>query len=240
MKLAIMQPYFFPYVGYFDLINNVDKWIVYDTVQYIQHGWINRNRILHPNSGWQYITVPLNKKSFADSYRTAIKDIEISDNTDWISKIIRQLDHYRKKSPYYHETIDLIEECLNSESQFISTLDVMTLDKVCGRLNIRFDHEYFSEMDIELDPQLPAQQKVIRICQELGVTEYVNLSGGKELYDGEEFDRNDIKLVFRSIPDFEYACKGYEYIPKLSIIDLLMWNEPKKIKDFLDQQKEHN
>jgi len=240
MNIAIMQPYFFPYVGYFDLINCVDKLIVYDTVQYIQDGWINRNRILHPNSGWQYISVPLKKKSFNDSFRTAIKDIGISDNKDWNYKIIRQLDHYRKKSPYYYETKKLVEECLINDIQNISKLNVQAVDFVCDELKINFDFEYFSNMNIKLDPHSSPQQKIIRICKELGVSEYVNLIGGKELYEEREFIKNEIKLTFRSIPDFEYTCEGYEYIPKLSIIDLLMWNKPTKIKEYLDQLKECN
>ena len=79
MKVGIMQPYFFPYLGYFDLINRVDKWIVFDTPQYIRHGWVNRNRILHPHQGWQYIVVPL-KKHDRD---TSINQIETADPTEW-------------------------------------------------------------------------------------------------------------------------------------------------------------
>ena len=94
MKLGIMQPYFIPYIGYYQLINYVDKWVVFDIVQYIRHGWINRNRILKPGEGWQYIVVPLQNHR----RETLIKDVFISEKTDWKDRIFRQMEHYKKKS----------------------------------------------------------------------------------------------------------------------------------------------
>ena len=118
--LGIMQPYFFPYLGYFDLINYTDRWIVFDTVQYIRHGWVNRNRILHPKEGWQHIVVPLKKHS----RDTTIKDIEISKEPKWRKRILGQSQHYKKKAPYFYETYQLIEECLTIEECSISRLNV--------------------------------------------------------------------------------------------------------------------
>ncbi len=95
MKLAIMQPYFLPYLGYFALIKHTDKFIVFDTPQYIRHGWIERNRILKPSEGWQYINVPLEKRP----RDIAIKDLRIRQNDDWRRKILAQLEHYKKRLP---------------------------------------------------------------------------------------------------------------------------------------------
>ena len=97
MKLGIMQPYLFPYLGYFDLIHCTDRWIVFDTAQYIRHGWINRNRILHPTSGWQYFIIPVKKQS----RNTPICDIQVSDNPGWRARVLGQLEHYRKRAPYF-------------------------------------------------------------------------------------------------------------------------------------------
>ena len=98
MKLAIMQPYFMPYIGYISLIKNTDQFILFDTVQFIRHGWIERNRILKPNEGWQYIQVPLIKDNGRD---TVIKNVRINNAENWKSKIIAQLQHYKKKAPNY-------------------------------------------------------------------------------------------------------------------------------------------
>ena len=230
MKLGIMQPYFFPYIGYFDLINSVDKWIVFDTAQYIRHGWINRNRILHPQDGWQYIIVPLKKHSRSIS----IKDVEINNNQDWKQRIIGQLQHYKKNAPYFKNTLALLDECLASEEKYISRLNVLILEKTCALLDIRFDYSYFSEMDLKLDSIEKPGDWALRISQALGAVEYVNPPGGVDIFDRKRFTNSGIKLTIRTLPTFEYSCYGYDFIPNLSIVDILMWNEPDKIKKFLD------
>src|ERR1700761_8598999 len=104
MKLAIMQPYFFPYLGYFQLIHHADRFILFDDVQYIRHGWINRNRILKPAEGHQFIIAPL-----ADHGRDAlIKEVYVKDGYDWKEKILRQVEHYKKRAPYYNDVAGLL------------------------------------------------------------------------------------------------------------------------------------
>ena len=102
MRLGIMQPYFLPYLGYFDLIRNTDRWIVFDTPQHIRHGWVSRNRILHPTAGWQYILVPLQ----GHSHKTAIRDILINDASPWRQRILGQLEHYRRRAPHFERTFE--------------------------------------------------------------------------------------------------------------------------------------
>jgi hypothetical protein len=238
MKLGIMQPYFFPYLGYFDLINCTDTWLVYDTVQYIQQGWINRNRVLHPRSGWQYITVPLKKASFHRSFQTPIKDVQISNQVGWNERIIRQLYHYKKESPYFSETIKFVADCLSYGDKSISHLNVSILSKVCDLIEIDFNYHFFSEMNLQLDPALGPEEKVITICRTLNASEYVNLPGGSKLYNERNFRGKNMKLTFRELPTFKYSCRGYEFIPNLSIIDLLMWNKPETIKQYLDEHRD--
>lgn len=233
MKLGIMQPYFFPYLGYFDLINYTDKWIVFDTVQYIRHGWINRNRILHPNEGWLYITVPVKH-----SRETAIEDVTIANEQDWKQRIIGQLGHYKKKAPYFYETRALVQECLDSAECSISRLNVYALKKVCERLGIVSDHDIFSEMNLKLGPVEGPGDWALRISEAMGAEEYVNPPGGVEIFDEDKFKASGIKLTIRHLPPFEYSCDGYEFIPNLSIIDLLMWNEPEAIKQYLDEHRD--
>ena len=134
MKLGIMQPYFFPYLGYFDLINYSDRWIIFDEVQYIRHGWMNRNRIHHPKEGCLYIIVPIIKHARC----TIIKDIAISDDPKWKSKILGQLNHYKKNAPYFKETYSFVEDCLSINEKTLSRFNSLILEKTCSRLGITF------------------------------------------------------------------------------------------------------
>ena len=233
MILGIMQPYFFPYLGYFDLINYSDRWIVFDTVQYIRHGWVNRNRILHPKEGWQYIIVPL-KKFGRD---TVIKDIEVSEDPGWRTRILGQIQHYKKNAPYFRETSQLVEECLAVEENSLSRLNVAILYKVCCHLGFPFEYEYFSEMELELGTVDEPGDWALRISEKLKAEEYVNPAGGTAIFDSSKFEVHGIKLTIRNMPHIEYTCRGYEFIPGLSIIDVLMWNPSVKVKDYLDAHK---
>ena len=133
MKLGVMQPYFFPYIGYFQLMKNVDQWVVFDDIQYINKGWINRNRILHPNveKQWQYITLPLVKRKQFEK----ICNIEIKSEINWRAEILGKLTAYKRKAPFYNETLNLINECfdttdLNLSSFKQSLVDLMLLYKL--------------------------------------------------------------------------------------------------------------
>jgi hypothetical protein len=235
MKLGIMQPYFFPYLGYFDLLYNVDLFIVYDTVQFIKQGWINRNRILHSNkSGWQYISIPVDRASFHSSYRTPIRDIKASNVKPWKQHILGQLAHYEKAAPFANETIGFVKDCFVAEDDTISKLNIRILEQCTKLLKLNFQYNFCSELGIELDTTRNAEERILDLCEYLGATEYVNLPGGIDLYHSEAFERRNIKLTFRSLPTFVYTSEPYVFEPNLSIIDLLMWNEPEVIKKYLD------
>jgi len=227
-----MQPYFFPYLGYFNLINSVDNWIVFDTVQYIRHGWINRNRILHPNTGWQYIIIPIRKYS----RNTPIKDIEISDQTDWRQRILGQLMHYKKQAPFFEEIFELVEDCLSIDEIALSNLNVSILQKICDRLGVQFRYLIFSKMDLRLGPIEGPGDWALRIAKALGASECINPSGGGDLFDREKFEEHGVKLTIKNYKSLEYKCGGYEFIPNLSIIDTFMWNSTAEIKAYLDDQ----
>lgn len=231
MTLGIMQPYFFPYLGYFDLINCSDKWIVFDTVQYIRHGWMNRNRIHHPTNGDLYIIVPIKKTGRS----TLIKDVIVSNNLKWRERILGQLRHYKKKAPYYKELYEFVEDCLLINENYLSRFNTKILEKTCLYLGIKFDYEYFSEMDLGIEHVENPGDWALRISEALGAKEYVNPPGGTAIFDPEKFNKANIKLVIRNIPTFEYACGKYEFVPNLSIIDVLMFNSVEKIQFMLKQ-----
>jgi WbqC-like protein family len=230
MVLGIMQPYFFPYLGYFDLINYSDHWVVFDAVQYMRHGWVNRNRILHPKEGWQYITVPL-KRHGRD---VLIRDIEISEETDWRRRIIGQLQHYKNKAPYFEKIIRLVEECLSIVEPFLSPLNVAILDKLCQYMGIPFEYQYFSEMNLKLGVVEGPGDWALCIAEAMGAKEYVNPPGGEGIFDRSKFERAGIKLTIRNLRPIKYECKSYEFVPGLSIIDVLMWNSPDKVRGYLE------
>ncbi len=232
MILGIMQPYFFPYLGYFDLINYSDKWIVFDTVQYMKGGWVNRNRILFPQKQYGYITIPVKKHKL----NIAIKDIEISKNFKWCNNILAQLKHYKRKAPYFDDVYQLVEKSLEIEEYSLSRLNVKILEKVCQFIEIPFSYDYFSEMNLELGAINEAEDWALQISKVLKATEYVNAPGGIAIYNPLNFDTAGINLTIRQLPEFEYICKGYDFLPHLSIIDVLMWNKPADVKNYLDNK----
>ena len=225
MKLGSMQPYFFPYLGYFDLIYSTDRWIVFDTVQYIRHGWVNRNRILHPRSGWQYIVAPLQK--FHQD--TSIRDILVQEGRDWRDRLLAQLEHYKKRAPCYSPTADLVRDCLDNNELSLSRLNVAILDKVCRYIGIPFRYDYLSEMKLELGPVDGPGDWALRESEALGAAEYINPPGGEALFDRAKFEAAGIKLTIQRFENMTYPCDGYGFEPSLSVIDVLMWNSPSDV-----------
>ena len=233
MILGAMQPYFFPYLGYFDLIYNTDRWIVFDVSQYIRHGWVNRNRVLHPQKEWWYIIVPLQKHGI----ETPINEIVICNDYDWKVAIVRQLSHYKKKAPFYKGTLSLIEDCFAKEEPLLYKLNIYILEKICSLLEIPFNYSVFSEMNLKLGPIESTGDWALRICEALGATTYINPPGGRSLYDPQKFQEKGIKLIIREFENMVYSTGPYQFEPAMSIIDVMMWNSPKAIRDYLERKR---
>ncbi len=229
MKLGIMQPYFFPYLGYFSLIKHTDKWIVFDSVQYIRHGWIERNRILKPQEGWQYISVPLKKHT----RETLIKDIRINNDEDWTNKIIRQLEHYKKKAPYYKNVMTLLDKIFQKKYDSIVNLDVTCLAEVCIYLQINFNYSIYSELNLQIEQVNKPDEWALNICKALKASEYINLPGGIQFFNRDKFIDQKINISFQNIILNPYNQYKTSFIPGLSIIDVMMFNSKEKIRDML-------
>lgn len=228
MKLSIMQPYFFPYIGYFSLIANSDRFVVFDITQYTPKTWINRNRILHPSKGWQYITVPLKKASI----NIKIHEVEILSVQDSKKRILGQIEHYKRKAPYYKITKDIVESTFNGcKSNSLVELNVNGIKTVCDYLGINFDYIICSETNFDLPEIKHSGQWALEISNLLNADEYINPLGGKELFKEEEFKQKNIKLSFLNPPDFHYPTSPYQFIEHLSILDVIMWNDPKMIRN---------
>lgn len=231
MKLGIMQPYFIPYLGYFSLIKHTDRFILLDTVQFIRHGWIERNRVLKPSEGWQYISIPLRKHS----RETKIKDIHIHSELEWRNKILRQLEHYKKRAPYYFQTIAVLKKGLEIETNSMVILNEHLLKVICEYIGIDVNIEVFSEMDLSIDEVNSPDEWALNICQSLGnVKEYWNPEGGLEFFEQEKYEKAGIDLKFLKMNLNRYPQRRHDFEPGLSIIDVMMFNEPKKINEMLD------
>jgi len=228
-----MQPYFFPYIGYFALIKHTDFFVVFDTPQFIRHGWIERNRILKPQDGWQYLKVPLEKHK----RETNIKDIKINNSVLWKDKIFAQLTYYKRKAKYYNEVIRLLKDIFSIDTDSIIELDTYSLTKICEYLNITFKYSLFSEMDLNIGVIKEPDEWALKISKALDAEEYVNLPGGEDFFNRDKYEGQGIKLKFLKMDLKEYDQKQSYFEPSLSIIDVLMFNEPRKINEMMDEYK---
>jgi hypothetical protein len=219
MKVALMQPYIFPYIGYFQLINSVDKFIIYDDVNYIKQGWINRNQILL-NKQKAFFTVPLLD---ASSFKP-IREVEINKMhyTKWRKKFFVSLEHAYKKAPHYSNVIELLNKTLTEEEQFISLLAVKSIRNTCLYLNI--NTEIVNTSSDYGNSHLHGPERVIDICLKEKATHYINPIGGKDLYSKENFAENNILLSFIKTSHIKYLQSDNEFVPWLSIIDVMMFN----------------
>lgn len=226
-----MQPYFFPYLGYVSLLKHADAFILFDTVQFIRHGWIERNRILKPNGGWQYIQIPLQKYH----QNTVIKDIKINNQTDWKNKIKSQLQHYKKKAPFYVETMSVINDIFSENYDDIVGLNYSILDNVCSYLKIEKNIKIFSKMDLFIEPALAPDEWALNICRAIdGVDGYWNPPGGISFFDKSKYEKYNIDLKFHSINLLPYKQFDSAFEEGLSIIDVMMFNSVDSINNMLD------
>jgi hypothetical protein len=227
-KLAIMQPYLFPYIGYFQLINSVDEFVIYDNIQYTKKGWINRNRIL-VNNKEQILTLPLQK----DSDYLDIIDRKISNS--WIEdrkKLINVFKSSYNKAPYFSEIFGLIQECLCYDEKNLFKFILNSLNKINKYLEI--NTPIIVSSTINIDYSLKSQDKVLAICESQKATTYINSIGGTELYDKNIFKEKNIILNFIKSEKIEYKQFTNEFIPWLSIIDIMMFNSKDKIQEYLN------
>jgi len=219
MKVSIMQPYFFPYIGYFQLINYSDKFINYDDVNYIKGGWINRNKILSNNSEIYFNADVSNNKS-----SSLISDVFYKEKHS--SKKIKTIYYSYNKEKNFKNAFPVIEKCLNYKCKNISELNIYIIKQICKYLYI--DTEIQDTSKIYNNKHLTKQDRVIDICKKENCTEYINTSGGIKLYSKKDFLNHQIKLNF-------IKCKIEKPPLNLSIIHLLMTMDKKRIVDMLEE-----
>lgn len=232
MKIAIMQPYLFPYIGYFSLIKNTDYFVFFDTPQYIRKGWINRNRILSTNGDVTYFTVPIQK---ADR-NTPINKSVISYNYDWKVKILGQLNIY-KKAPNYDKVINLVNDVFNTDTMLISDLAIKSIVKTCEYLDIDIKYDIFSKMNLVLPEVKEPDEWALYITKELGYDTYINPPGGMSFFNREKYQINDVDLQFLVQEIIQYRQNREVFIPALSMIDVMMFCSCNEINEMLCKYK---
>ncbi len=225
MKVAIMQPYLLPYIGYFQLIAAVDIFVVYDNIQYTKKGWINRNRLLQ-NGAAVLFSVPLKKAS--DHLFVCERVLAESFNAD---KLLRQFAGAYRRAPYFQSTFALLETVLQYNERNLFDFLYHALLQTCQHLGIRTDIRISSTLPIAHD--LIGQNKVLALCAATGATTYLNAIGGQELYNKIDFAQHNITLQFLKAKMFSYPQFGADFVPWLSIIDVLMFNPLKDIQQNL-------
>lgn len=231
MKLGIMQPYFFPYIGYWQLINYVDKFILFDDVQYIRHGWINRNRILNKD-GWKYITLSLEKHN----RETKIKDVKISKNYDFKNYILNNIIIYKKIAPFFNEIFDFIENILNKiTSNKIAYINYLIIKELSNYLRITTDIKISSEQNLDYSNVNTSGDWAFEISKQLKADNYVNPISGMNLFEKNKFLKNGIKLSFIESQEIIYDQKNLVFQDSLSIIDILMFNGKEETIKFLNR-----
>lgn len=232
MKVAIMQPYFFPYIGYISLIKHSDEFILLDKVQFIRHGWIERNRVLKQNGGWLYVQVPLEKFS----RETTIDKVVINNLLEWKNKIKAQLMSYKKTAPYYNRVINLIDDIFKDEFKSIVTLNKICLEKICEYLGFSRTLFVYSEMDLIIESPKKPDEWALNICKVIGTDiVYVNPIGGMDFFDKKKYQNEGVKLCFQKMNLMEYNQKRLPFESGLSIIDVMMYNSPDEINIMLDK-----
>jgi len=230
MKAGIMQAYFFPYIGYFQLINAVDTFVIYEHVTFRKRTWITKNCILDKGKNEPvYINVPVIGKSS----NKLINEICISDDPKWKIKLLKLIYFNYKKASFFDEIYSVIEECLNINESSLHNFNARILITLCDFLEIKtpifFKNQSFLSLEEKLvktvsNPMEIKSKRIVEICKKLNATTYVNPIGGTELYDKNYFKGYDISLNFIKTDHFKYSQFGKEHVPYLSIIDVLMHN----------------
>jgi hypothetical protein len=232
MKAAIMQPYLFPYIGYFQLIATADAFVFYDDVNFIKQGWINRNRILVKNEPMLF-TVPVVGISSFDT----ICNVKIHKRNFqiWKGKFLTTVRQSYSKAPFFASAFNLVEEVLNSDVETIADLAILSVERVCSQLGITKPFKR-SSVDFASSKELDRAERLINICGQLKATEYINPIGGTELYEKDFFQQRGIKLHFiRSSDTISYSQgKNPVFVPWLSVIDVLMFAPNDQILQLLN------
>lgn len=221
-----MQPYLFPYIGYFQLLSHVDRFVFYDDVNFIKNGWINRNR-LGLDGEAKYFTVPLN----AASAFQKIRDVAITPADGWRRKLGESIRHAYRKAPHFAPVSSLVANVFDTDTLHIGQLAKTSVRQVANYLGLKTE---FIDSSVRYgNADLRGMDRVLDICRREQATDYFNVPGGRALYEPGAFVERGIRLHFIEPLPFEYAQGKSNFLPSLSIIDVLMYNDPARVRELL-------
>ena len=223
-----MQPYFCPYIGYFQLMNSVDKFILYDNVEYTKKGWINRNRIL-VNGKDEYISIPLEK---ASDYLKINERYLAKNWKNEREKILNKIKNNYLKSPFFNNVFPIIKDFIMCDDENLFNFILYSIEAITTYLEIKTKIIISSSIDI--DHQLKSENKVIALCKSQNASTYINAIGGVNLYNKENFSNENINLQFIKSNEIIYQQFENNFVPWLSIIDVMMFNSKNQIKNHLE------
>ncbi len=228
MTLAIMQPYFLPYIGYMQLMSAVDTFVLYDDVAFINRGWINRNRLL-VNGQEHLFTVPLKDAS----QNKRINEVMLASDPKWRSKLLKTIEQGYRKAPYYQTVMPLTEKIINFTTDSIADLVYFSLVELNQYLGLSTRLVQSSSVYNNVD--LRAQERILDICRQEKASHYINPIGGTDLYDKPTFAQAGMELSFIKAlkTDYTQVNNRNEFVPWLSIIDVLMMNDVPTVNTML-------
>ncbi|WP_022760637.1 WbqC family protein [Butyrivibrio sp. AD3002] len=235
MKLGIHQPYFFPYIGYWQLMNAVDEYVIADNLNYMKQGYINRNQILM-NGEAQYFRIPVHKPS----QNKLINETEIAFDENELIKMLNTIQSAYAKAPnfesVYEHVKNILEFGLTDEGKNIAVFLENAIRKTAAELGIKTPI-YLASKDVILDGTYKREHYVVESCKNRGATEYYNAIGGTKLYCQKFFRENGLGLKFlKAREDITYTqLGGKEFVPNLSIIDIMMFCTKEQIAEILTQ-----
>lgn len=225
MKVAVMQPYLFPYLGYYQLVSCADVFVLYDDVSFIKQGFINRNSILM-NGRSARVTIPVPRMSS----NKHIKELSFASD---VSKILKTVEQAYARAPFFDDVFPLVERVLTCPDRDITTICRLGIVEIFNYLGI--DKKIVRSSELEYERKLSAADRLIDICEQFGAPDYVNSIGGQKLYSKEYFAERGKRLSFLQMHDVIYTQGKNEFVPYLSMIDVLMWCEKQHVRNLLQQ-----
>lgn len=230
-RIAVMQPYFLPYLGYFQLVRASDRFVIYDDVEYSKQSWFNRNRFLL-NGKPYYFTIPVKHDSdFLDVRERVIAPDFLEIRYD----ILARIDNAYRKAPFFDFAYPLIQEIFECDNRNLYQFIRFSFDKICDFLDI--DTEIITSSGLQTTEGLGGKERLYEICDILEGTHYINLPGGRNLYDKNEFEKRGVALLFL-MPELPvYKQFDRDFIPGLSILDVMMFNSTESVQKMLNRYR---
>lgn len=229
-SVAVMQPYFFPYIGYFQLIQAVEKFIIYDDVGFIKRGWINRNNILI-NGKENLITIPCRNAS----QNKLINEINHGLSSKNRKKLLNKIQFAYGKAPFFDTIFPIVQEVILCKKDKISDLAFLSITAVCSYLEI--ETKFKKSSKTYKNSRLDKAGRLINITKQEHAENYINPIGGTELYDKETFKKEGVNLFFLKPEELSYTQFGNQFVPWLSIIDVMMFNSVEEIHGMLQKYR---